>query len=322
MGFFDAQLLASHPGYPAFPRSPLQAAWSFWGKPLNLRKDGYGAPGMDHSAPRTAASRRVIACLAASIATLLPVSGQEVWSSPLSGRWSEDLRWLDGSAPQVGGDEALSVRFENSVAVVADLDLGGFSLHRLELGLPESGSLQVTAVSGNALRFAGTNPELSFSGFAPATITAPVLLASPVLRIGGGGFAQLLLNGSIGEEGGSRRLRVEMNAMRADLGAVQVSGANTFSGGVELENGNLFLNHSSALGTGTFTVRGGTLRLGAIGLENNAVLASDLVISDAANATWSGSMSGAASSAGLSLRGGVADAYRRLDLYWRDNARF
>lgn len=41
-------------------------------------------------------------------------------------------------------------------------------------------------------------------------------------------------------------------------GALTLAGANTFSGGVTLSAGTLNINHASALGTGTFTIAGGT----------------------------------------------------------------
>ena len=259
--------------------------------------------------PRAGATGLRGSVLAISIAALLPSAlADETWIGKGAGNWSDSTRWLDGSAPAAGGDDLLAVHFANveSASIAANLDLGIFSLNRLDFDARYASAFQITNAAGSALRFAGVDPSVSLRGLSSATISTPVVLAgpSPALRIEGNAAAALTFSGAIGEEAGPHGLAIEMNTVRADIGAVQLSGANTFSGGVELRSGNLFVNHASALGSGALTVRGGSLRLGAISLANHAVLHSGLVLADTAGATWSGVISSAVANTGLTMRGG------------------
>ncbi len=70
----------------------------------------------------------------------------------------------------------------------------------------------------------------------------------------------------IGDNGGGFSLE------KQGPGALSLSGANTFSGGVVLTSGILNLNNASALGTGTLTLSGGTIdntSAGAVVLTGN-----------------------------------------------------
>jgi autotransporter-associated beta strand protein len=62
---------------------------------------------------------------------------------------------------------------------------------------------------------------------------------------------------------------------KAGAGALDLAGANTFSGGVTLSAGTLDINNAAAIGTGTFTINGGTIDNtsgAAITLSNNNVM--------------------------------------------------
>src|SRR4051812_13158231 len=75
-----------------------------------------------------------LAILSGSIAGLLPSArADESWVGSGAGIWSSGANWLDGSAPAMGGDPTLAVRFANlqGAPITADLDLGLFSLNRL-----------------------------------------------------------------------------------------------------------------------------------------------------------------------------------------------
>ena len=59
---------------------------------------------------------------------------------------------------------------------------------------------------------------------------------------------------------------------KAGAGTMTLSGANTFTGGMTLTAGTLNINNATAIGTGTFTINGGTIDNtsgGAITLSNN-----------------------------------------------------
>ena len=67
--------------------------------------------------------------------------------------------------------------------------------------------------------------------------------------------SQLTLTGSIGESGGSFGLTKE------GVGTVTLSGANTFTGGLTINNGTIQLNNSAALNStlpNAVTINGGT----------------------------------------------------------------
>jgi hypothetical protein len=74
--------------------------------------------------------------LAADIAGFVKAGAEEIWIGGASGNWSVNSNRLDGSAPAVGGDATLGVRFtaEGATALTATNDLGNpFTLNQLLL---------------------------------------------------------------------------------------------------------------------------------------------------------------------------------------------
>src|SRR3984893_661598 len=126
----------------------------------------------------------------------------------------------------------------------------------IKLTLTNTGTAGASAI--NAANTSGTN-----------TIDAPIVLGA------GNGLTQtftqasggtLIINGVI-----SNTNNVTLSL--AGAGIIQLAGANTYSGGTTLANGTTVrINKATALGTGTFTISGGTIdntTAGAITLSNN-----------------------------------------------------
>src|SRR5439155_5633998 len=99
------------------------------------------------------------------------------------------------------------------------------------------------------------------NGSATAGIT---LNNGTTLQVLGGGVGELQLNATIAQAGvGNGGLLINQTGAQALFtgGLVRLGGANTFSGGVTLTAGNLVLANNAALGTGTFTVNGGSVQI-------------------------------------------------------------
>jgi len=98
----------------------------------------------------------------------------------------------------------------------------------------------------------------------PAAWTGAITLASGTTGVGGGFTADTVtLAGSITGSGALNKLTGDTYVL---------SGSNSYSGGTTLSAGNLVINHNNALGTGAFTINGGTIdsTLGGITLVNIA----------------------------------------------------
>ena len=59
--------------------------------------------------------------------------------------------------------------------------------------------------------------------------------------------------------------------IKSGAGQMTLAGANTFTGPITLNSGGLNINNNTALGTGTFTIAGGTIdsTAGSVSLPNN-----------------------------------------------------
>jgi autotransporter-associated beta strand protein len=87
--------------------------------------------------------------------------------------------------------------------------------------------------------------------------------ANPVLTLSGSGAGGYSLGKIDNSNLGAGILSLVVN--RSGAGVVDLTGNSTFTGGTTLIAGTLQLSHDSALGTGTFTINGGTLTSSASG---------------------------------------------------------
>jgi autotransporter-associated beta strand protein len=162
-----------------------------------------------------------------------------------------------------------------SVMEGATLDLNGFTLPTAE-----ALTLRGTGISGSgALMNSGVDAAI-YSGLitlASAEVSivgdTGTIALSHVGTIMGSGY-NLTLGGA---QGGSLASVIETETgtlTKTGAGTWTLTGNNTFSGGTVLNAGTLNINHAGALGTGTFTIDGGTIDNtsgSALTLSNNNV---------------------------------------------------
>jgi autotransporter-associated beta strand protein len=142
------------------------------------------------------------------------------------------------------GGGVLTLTGSNTLAGLVFDNLGGSATPTVAVGtgrLTLSGSGAITAsndnpaftptISGSSLVFTDANPVITTSGLSPL---------------------DLLISGTITSAGG--------RITKAGVGSLVLSASNTFTTGVNLSAGTLFVDNSAALGTGTLTFTGGNLQ--------------------------------------------------------------
>ena len=254
--------------------------------------------------------------LAGSIAAFSATikAADEIWIDPIgaaSANWSDHLRWLDGSAPPLNGDPALTITFRlnrfGDVSNTSINDLGApFRLNRMIFENDGTTSLSIASDVGKSLQLTGANPRITQLGLENATLSSPLALAptSGSTTIDGTGFGTLRINGVI--SGTSQRLVIAGTSPARDAQFIELTGANTFSGGVTLQSGYLTLGSNTAAGSGAITVNGGRLRLSGVTVANAVTLNSDLLIQSVASSTLSGTITSGVPGTGLTLRSSAA----------------
>ncbi|MGL4424516.1 MAG: hypothetical protein ACRCZF_27935, partial [Gemmataceae bacterium] len=221
-------------------------------------------------------------------------------ASATTGNWNDVANWLNGSLPVEGGSPTASLTFTQpfplgATGYQANNDLtGNYQLNELILnarfGSYVGSTLNGLTIAGNGLNFVSNgliNPQIRIQG-AAISLAAPVTLSAATV-VTGAGHGHFFWNGPISGSGG-----ITINRS-SPTGQTVLSGNNTFSGGVTLQNGMLAIqapggsnvnepSFTSALGTGILTISGGQLRFdkfpassAGVGVSNLVVLQADLV---------------------------------------------
>src|SRR5262249_47953749 len=140
---------------------------------------------------------------------------------------------------------------------------------------------------GNAVAFSGGagvigSLDITFTG--PGTLTTNSTLSD-------GSTALTTFSVPIGESGGSRSLTINGS------GTLRLSAANTFTGGLIVNSGNVLLGNNQSAGTGTLTLNGGAIvpDSGPRTLANAVVLNSTLTINGPLELSFTGPISGTGS---------------------------
>lgn len=134
------------------------------------------------------------------------------------------------------------------------------------------GTTAGATISGSGLLTLGGNVNVinAAKGNKGATVSCPVALTAATSRTfnvadDGTAATDLTMSGIISTTG---------SLVKEGMGTLTLAGANTYSGGTELNNGTLAINSSTALGAsaGVFTINGGEIdnnSAGAVTLTNN-----------------------------------------------------
>lgn len=152
-----------------------------------------------------------------------------------------------------------------SMGSVTNAYNGGFTLNAGTVIVSGNNSLSAAGsnVNGGTIQSSGTRAfaptsvtiggDFIFAGTGDATFGAPVGLGTSIRTITNNqSSGSLILSGTIsGGSGGGLAF--------SGNGVNTLSGPNTYNGGLSLNAGTLNLNHLTALGTGTFTLNGGTI---------------------------------------------------------------
>lgn len=254
-------------------------------------------------ARRTSSAAFAAALLAGSAAP----AATEVWTGVSSGNWSSAINWEDFTPPAAGGNATQAIRFTYTGASAATFtnDLTGtYVLNQLLLEMSGTGA---ATLAGNALQFSGAAPTLSLGNTTGAIVSENLVLnpTSGSVTISGSGPGGVNLSGIISETGGARSLVVAASPDPLNLQTVTLSGANTFTGGVRLQSGNLLLSNTAALGTGTLTVQGGTVKVGTFSYNNNIALEQRMLVQGASsfiNSILNGVISSSVAGTGVDVR--------------------
>ncbi len=218
-------------------------------------------------------------------------AASDSWKADVAGNWNANGSWSGNQTPgstTLDNSDVATFSFtltsERIVTVdnpryIGGISFGNTSAYRyyLQTGLlclNSGGTIQTLSGNGNHM---DTLQSIQISGTSGATasFTAGASSSSSILRIGAvtgsatsGNTTTLTLNGAntgtntmagiIGDGSGGGKLAI----VKDGGGVWTLSGANTFTGGVTLNNGTLKLENAAALGaaaSSVFTIAGGNL---------------------------------------------------------------
>jgi fibronectin-binding autotransporter adhesin len=246
---------------------------------------------------------RGMACMALLFAAGSAQAASDSWKANVAGNWNVIGSWSGNQTPgstsadnsdvatfsfTLTGDRLVTV---DNPRYIGGISFGNTSAYKytLQTGLlrlNSGGTIQTLSGNGNHIDTISAAIQISGTSGSTATFTADATSATSLLSIGAltgsaatGNTTTLTLNGSntglnlmngiIGDGSGGGKLAM----VKDGAGLWRLTGANTFTGGVTLNNGTLKLENAAALGTAAssvFTIAGGNLDSTAITLGNYA----------------------------------------------------
>lgn len=208
----------------------------------------------------------------------------------LSGSGSGGYFFGGAVAGSNGGTGALTLRFNRTVASPITFNSNNVTLKGFQIGDGSTATVATTIFdtkTGNnrpiigdggivkhansgAFNFGSTSSQgvtivadqtwqnnsdslLTVTSFAVDNASA----LNPLLTLSGSGTGGYLLGKIDNSNGGTGVMSLIVNM--SGVGVVDLTGNSAFTGGTTLTAGTLLLTHNSALGTGTFTINGGTI---------------------------------------------------------------
>jgi autotransporter-associated beta strand protein len=208
------------------------------------------------------------------------VAQAQTWIGTADGNWSTSANWTPG-IPVSSPTTALIFNGYGSFTYTATNNIGNpFQLNSLTFQNNSTGLVTVTSAAGNQIQFDGANPVINVIGTGDATLAAAagssIVLhaATGTVTLGGSGVGNLTISAPIS---GNQALRINAPTQTINAKIITLSGANTFTGGLTLDSGNLRIGNASALGTGSVVINGGVLETSSpLTVSNNIALNSDL----------------------------------------------
>lgn len=211
------------------------------------------------------------------------------WNGPFTGTTNWSTGTWNPSTPPTGGAVGTRIIFSQlgSGAYTAANDLGNpFLLSFLDLE-SGGGGVTVSSLASNTLQF-GSSSVISQNGIGVAVISSTATLTgASSTMISGANFGNVQVSGVLS---GDNSLNINRLSSQPFTGLVDLTGANIYGSGTDLQAGNLRVGNATALGTGTLRITGGTLGATTTTTIANPVLvnATNLVYSGFANLTLTG----------------------------------
>lgn len=208
---------------------------------------------------------------------LLPLTARAqtpfVWTGRgTTSNFSDAANWDVASVPSPG--VLADLTFTGSRRTTPSNDLTGLIARSITFDQLSTGF----TTSGNALTLSGGGSGAFLTGSANLQNRINnALTLGDTLTVGGSGLGRLVLGGVVSGSGGIVVNRPAPAIPGASSGGLILLGANTFTGGVTLQSGNVAIATSTGLGTGTVTTTAGntaSLRF----LSDNLTVANNFVL--------------------------------------------
>lgn len=202
---------------------------------------------------------RFFAGLAIAVFAVSQANAQvHTWNGPFTGTTNWSTGTWNPSTPPTGGAVGTRIIFSQlgSGAYTAANDLGNpFLLSFLDLE-SGGGGITVSSLASNTLQF-GSSSVISQNGIGVAVISSTATLTgASFTMVSGANFGNVQVSGVLS---GDNSLNINRLSSQPFTGLVDLTGANSYGGGTDLQAGNLRVGNATALGSGTLRVTGGTL---------------------------------------------------------------
>ncbi len=250
------------------------------------------------------------------------------WSDT-TGSWSIPANWTPPSVPQSTGDTAafpVSVALQ-TITVDIPLSIGTFNVNDgYNFSFGGSGSFNFNTLPSSTITINTVNNSASFASNLPIQISALTQFTISTSNLsystqiagsitGGATLSSMISNGtgSLTMSGMISNGVGALSITQSGTGTLTLSNNNTFSGGTTVSAGKLVIGNASSLGTGTFTINGGTFDLnglqpvlrnltGSGGTINSSVAGAILNINNSTPTSYSGTIT---SDLSLVLQAGI-----------------
>ena len=198
--------------------------------------------------------RRLALLLAGSLALLGAAAQAQTWTglSPFGSQWGDAFNWSGVATPVSSAGTAITFAGNRRLSSVQNI-ASVFDLNALTF----ASSAGPFALSGNALRFAGSAASFTQNSSNTVVLANAVQISNQLTYAGNG---SAVWKGGLANGAGGVPVLVKNG-----LGQLTLSEAGSFSGRVELNQGQLRLEHAQALQSAQLVLNtGATLDLGGL----------------------------------------------------------